>query len=244
MQERANVSPHDLLWIRLPLTIGRVDLYGHLYTTDGLAQGEARFRTVPQRLAPEVVTALHAAEGVSFARSPFEAVPLLSTPCDMYALGVLAVRTFLVNPQNTLAVALDEVLSLARQAATEYNAETPLTARIGAIMTNDPRFAKSLAPHRLVQEPMEPMAAFELLPAELWHQTLAAIIRLFPGVGPDSYCKDFGDAPALALEVIFNKPLEDLEKLLVRSRSLILIDWNANREVHSAIRDVLDRQHA
>jgi hypothetical protein len=43
--------------------------------------------------------------------------------------------------------------------------------------------------------------------------------------------------------VIFNKPLEDLEKLLVRSRSLIVIDWNANREVHSAIRDVLDRQH-
>jgi hypothetical protein len=38
------------------------------------------------------------------------------------------VRTFLVNPQNTLAVALDEVLSLARQAATEHNAETPLAS--------------------------------------------------------------------------------------------------------------------
>jgi hypothetical protein len=45
------------------------------------------------------------------------------------------------------------------------------------------------------------------------------------------------------LEVVFNQPLEDLEKLLVRSRSLIVIDWNSNREVHSAIRDVLDRQH-
>jgi hypothetical protein len=90
---------------------------------------------------------------------------------------------------------------------------------------------------------MEASAAYELLPPELWYHTLAAIIRLFPGIGPDSYCKDFGDSPALALEVIFNKPLEDLEKLLVRSRSLIVIDWNANREVHSAIRDVLDRQH-
>jgi len=240
-QEKITVSPHDLLWIRLPLTVGRVDLYGHLYTTDGLAQGEARFRTVPQALGPNIDAALRAAEGVSFARSPFEVVPLLSTPCDMYSLGVLAVRTFLVNPQNTLAVALDEVLSLARQAATNYNAEVPLATRIGTIMTEDQRFAKSLAPHRLVQEAMEPMAAFELLPREMWYHTLAAIIRLFPGMGQDSHCKDFGDAPALALEVIFNKPLEDFEKLLVRSRSLVVIDWNANREVHSAIRDVVDR---
>jgi hypothetical protein len=243
MQERLNVSPHDLLWIRLPLPSGRVDLYGHLYTTDGLAQGEARFRTVPQMLPAEVVNALRAAEGVSFARSPFEVVPLLSTPCDLYSLGVLAVRTFLVNPQNTLAVALDEVLSLARQAATDYNAETPLATRIGNIMNGDQRFAKSLAPHRLMQEPMEPLAALELLPSEMWFHTLAAIVRLFPGIGPDSYCKDYGDAPSLALETIFNQPLEELEKLLVRSRSLIVLDWNANREVHSAIRDVLDRQH-
>jgi hypothetical protein len=241
MQERMDVSPHDLLWIRLPLPTGRVDLYGNLYTTDGLAQGEARFRTVPQRLAPEVVTALRGAEGVSFARSPFEVVPLLSTPCDMYALGVLAVRTFLVNPQNTLPVALDELLSLARQAATEYKADVPLATRIGSIMNADKRWVNSLAPHRLAQEPMEPMAAFELLPPELWHHTLAAIVRLFPGLGPDSYCKDFGDAPSLALEGVFNKPLEEMEKLLVRSRSLIVIDWKANREVHSAIRDLADR---
>ena len=244
LHEGANISPHDLLWIRLPLPTGRVDLYGHLYTNDGLAQGEARFRTVAQMLAPEVVTALRAAEGVSFARSPFEVVPLLSTPCDLYALGVLAVRTFLVNPQNSLAVALDEVLSLARQAAAEYSADAPLSSRIYSILSANPRFAKSLAPHHLIQEPMDPMAAFELLPPELWYHTLAAMVRLFPGIGPDSYCKDYGDAPSLALEVVFNAPLEDLEKLLVRSRSLIVIDWNANREIHSAIRDVLDREHA
>jgi hypothetical protein len=89
---------------------------------------------------------------------------------------------------------------------------------------------------------MEPTAALELLPAELWFHTLAAIVRLFPGLGPDSYCKDYGDAPALALETIFNQPLEDWEKLLIRSRSLIVMDWNANREVHSAIRDICDRQ--
>lgn len=243
MREELNVSPHDLLWVRLPLPGGRVDLYGHLYTNDGLAQGEARFRTVPQNLPEDIVKALRAAEGVSFARSPFEVVPLLSTPCDLYALGVLAVRTFLVNPQNPLSVALDEVLSLARQVASEPQAEAPLASRIAALLGNEPRFAKSLAPNLLAQETLEPTAAFELLPPELWYHTLAAIVRLFPGIGPDSHCKDYGDAPALALEVVFNKPLEEFEQLLIRSRSLVVIDWKSNREVHSAIRDVLDRQH-
>jgi len=242
MVESVNISPHDLLWVRLPLPMGRVDLYGHLYSADGLAQGEARFRTVPQSLAPEVVNALRGSEGLSFPRSPFEVVPLLSTPCDLYALGVLAVRTLLVNPQTTLAVALDDVLSLARRLASEYNPDVPLPSRIAEIMNAEPRVAKSLAPNRLVQEAIEPMTAFELLPPEMWHHTLATIIRFFPGMGPDSYCKDYGDAPALALEVVFNKPLEELEQLLIRSRSLIVIDWSANREVHSAIRDVLDRQ--
>jgi hypothetical protein len=241
MQDRLSVSPHDLLWIRLPLQTGRVDLYGHLYTTDGLAQGEARFRTVPQKLSKETINALRAAEGVSFARSPFEVVPLLSTPCDLYALGVLAVRTFLTNPQNTLAEALDVVLSLGRKAAEQYKPDAPLATRIFSIMNAEPRFSNSLAPHRLVQEEMEPMAAYELLPPEMWYRTLAAIVRLFPGLGPDSYCKDYGDAPALALESAFTKPIEEFENLLVRSRSLIVIDWNANREVHSAIRDLMDR---
>ena len=85
------------------------------------------------------------------------------------------------------------------------------------------------------------MAAYELLPPEMWYRTLAAIVRLFPGLGPDSHCKDYGDAPALALESAFTKAIEEFENLLVRSRSLIVIDWNANREVHSAIRDLMDR---
>jgi hypothetical protein len=194
-------------------------------------------------LPPETVKALRTAEGVSFARSPFEVVPLLSTAYDMYALGVLAVRGLLVNPQTTLAIAVDEIVSLARRVASMEDADkTPLAARIGAILSQDSKIASALGPHRLLHEPMEPSVAFGLLPPELWYETLAIIMRLFPGVIPESYCKDYGDAPALALEAVFEKPLEDLDKLVLRSRSLIVIDWTANREVHSAIRDVMDRQ--
>jgi len=241
MQEKLNVSPHDLLWIRLPLPSGRVDLYGHLYTTEGLAQGEARFRTVPQQMPENVMAALRSAEGVSFARSPFEVVPLLSSPCDLYALGVLAVRSLLVDEETTLAVSLDEVLSLARQVAAGHKADVPLGQRVRAVFDSDSRYANSLGCHRLSREKMDPQAAAQLLPAGLWCDTLGAIIRLFPGMGPDSVCKDFGDAPSLALETVFNQPLEQFEKLLIRSRSLIVIDWNTNREIHDAIQSFLDR---
>jgi hypothetical protein len=239
VQERLSVSPHDLLWIRLPLPSGRLDLYGHLYAAEALAQGEIRFRTVPQHLPETVAANLRAAEGVAFARAPFEVVPLLSTPCDLYALGVLAVRTLLVDGETTLPIALDEALSLARQAAAEHKPDVPAGARIRAILEGDPRYAASLGPHRLNYGGLGPEEAGRLLPLELWCDTLAFVVSLFPGLGPDSVCRDFGDVPALALETVFNRPTEELEKLVVRSRSLIVIDWAYNQEIHAAIKKLL-----
>ena len=235
VEEHGSFSPHDLFWIRLPLAAGRVELYGHLYAAQSLAHGEVRFRTVEQNFSQEVSMALKAAEGAAFPRSPFEVVPLLSSPCDLYSLGVLGARTLLVNEQNTLAIALDELLSLGRQVAAGHSPEEPIGRRVRAVMEKDARFVEALGPHRLAREPLEPKEAFAYLPEELWYDMLGALVRLFPGLGPDSLCKDFGDAPGLALETVFNDALSNLERLLVRSRSLILIDWTANREIRSII---------
>ncbi len=240
-QESLAVSPHDLLWMRLPLPGGRVELYGHLYTGEGLAPGEVRFRTLPQQFDDAVLATLKTAEGVPLARAPFEVVPLLSSPCDLYSLGVLAVRALLVDDKTTLAVALDEVLSLARQVSAEHKADVPLGQRIQSIFERERRYAESLGPHRMSRRGMAPEEGLQLLPPELWYDTLGVLVRLFPGMGPDSFCRDFGDAPTAALETVFNKPLEELEKLLVRSRSLILIDWNLNREINGAIKDCMQR---
>jgi len=242
--EKITGSPNDLVWLRLPLPSGRVDLYGHLYASEGLAQGEARFRTVPQKLPENVVAALRAAEGVAFARAPFEIVPLLSTPCDLYSLGALAVRALLVDEETTLAVALDELLSLARQVAAGHKPDVPLGERVRAVFDKDQRYAGALGPHRLTRQDIDAPEAFQWLPPELWYDTLGALIRLFPGIGPDSICRDFGDVPALALETVFNQPLETFERLLVRSRSLIVIDWSLNREVHTAIKSYLEKNRS
>ena len=242
LENQAAVSPHDLLWMRLPLATGRIDLYGHVYSAEGLARGEARFRTIAQQLPAAATAALMKAEGVAFARCQYEVVRLLSSPCDLYSMGVLAVRTLLVNEQNTLAVALDEMLSLARQVAAESNAAAPLSGRIKNIFDQDARWASTLGPQALTREDLNPENPGNLLPASLWYDTLALLIRLFPGNGPDSICRDFGDVPALALETVFAKPIAILQDLLTRSRSLIVIDWNVNREIHSVIKGFLDKE--
>ena len=239
-QERIAISGSDLLWLRVTLPSGRIDLYAHLDASEAAAPGEVRFRTLPQRLSEAAVTALHQAEGVALAGVPFETLPLLSTPCDLYALGVLAVRTLLVDEETPLPIALDEILSLGQQAFAEDPA-IPLADRLASLLAADPKRAALLSPARLLQEKITHEEAARFLPTELWTQTLALIIRTFPGLGPESFCRDYGDAPPLALETVFNDPLATLEQLILRSRSLIVIDWNSNREISSVIRQMMTR---
>lgn len=236
-QERLSTGRNDLVWLRLNLRSGPLDLYSHLDVKAALASGEWRFRTLSQKLSEEAAAALRAAEGVPIPDVPFESVPLLSSPRDLYALGVLAVRTLLVgNPATAgLPVALDEVLSLAREVANEYDATIDLPLRIKAIFNRDPRWVQSLGPQRLVYEGATAGDALDLVPAEVWWSTLAMILRMFPGAGPDSVCQDYGDAQPGGIHKVFDRAVDDLEALLVRTRSLIVIDWRFNREIRAVI---------
>lgn len=235
-QERMACGRNDLLWIRLNIAGERVDLYSTLDAEAALARGEVRFRTVAQRFNESVARSLTAAEGVPIAGAAFELLPLLSSPCDLYALAVLAVRLLLVNPQNSLPVALDEVLSLGRQLAQEHDPNVGMELRIRSVFDGDPRWAQALGPHRLLQEQIDSRDAFDLVPADVWWSTLALVVRMFAGLGPDSYCRDYGDASPGALHKVFEAPLADLQTLLIRTRSLIVIDWRFNREIHAVIR--------
>lgn len=106
-----------------------------IYATESLAQGEVRFRPVAQRLDAAVVADLQKSAGVAFARSPFEVVPLLSSPCDVEAMGALA-------------IALDEMLRFARRLGTEHAADVPLRERGSALLQGDARYTESLGAHR------------------------------------------------------------------------------------------------
>jgi hypothetical protein len=240
--ERLEISGSDLIHVRLALPIGRVDLYGHADESHALAQGETRIRTLPQKLNEEVLTALAQAVGTPVPTAHFEILPLLASPYDMYAAAVLAARILFVDKENTLAIAVDELLSLAHQVSTQYIAESPFAVRLRAIIDEDPRWGLSLGPHRLTSHSGMREMAGEVVPIELWWETVGIILRLFPGVGPDSFCRDFGDAPALALDGIFDRPLAELELLQLRSRSLVVNDWDQNVEIRDAIGAVMAKQ--
>jgi len=233
-----DISPagNDLAWLRLNLNGQQVDLFAHLDRETAMAAGEWRFRTIDQKMGKDQQAAFREAEGVPMIDTPFELVPLLSSPCDLYAMGVLAVRTLLVDLDTKLPVALDEVLSLAKQLASDSEESTDLATRIGTIFASDPRWTKSLGPHHLTHETIDPHEAFDAVPPQLWWAVLAMLVRMFPGTGPACLCRDFGHAPQGGIHKIYDRVLHDLERLMLRTRSLIVIDWRINREIHSVLR--------
>jgi len=242
--ERLNVAASDLIHVCLPLSGSHVDLFGRVDESQALAVGETRFRTVPQKFPESVRDALESVAGTSIGSASFEILPLLSSPYDMYAIAVLATRILLVDEETTLPVALDEMLSLARQVANEFKPDILLRDRLLKIVERDRRWASSLGPQRLIRETASRDVAPRVLPADMWWETLGAVVRLFPGIGPDSVCRDFGDAPVSALDRIFDETISHIRILLLRSRSLVVSDWNQNLEIHDAIYEVISKKQA
>src|SRR5262249_16426801 len=105
--ERLSVAASDLIHVRLPLASGRVDLFGRVDESQALAAGETRFKTLPQKFPESIANALQSVAGTPVGSVSFEVLPLLSSPCDLYAIAVLATRILLVDEETTLPIALD-----------------------------------------------------------------------------------------------------------------------------------------
>jgi hypothetical protein len=236
-QERMNMGRNDLIWLRGTVGNVRMDLYATPEQGAAVAGGELRVRTLPMRLTPDATEQLLKAEGVVVGDVMFEVVPLISTPCDLYALAVLAARTLLVGGQGTLAVVLDEIQSLGAQLASSPAAEgASLASRVRAVVQSNAHWAEALGPQRLLREELSADDALGVVPIDLWCDALGAMIRMFPGVGPDSLSKDFGDAPVGSIHRVFDRALEDWGRVLRASRSLVLNDLGTNRELAGLLR--------
>ncbi len=232
-QDRIESGRNDLLWMRFSLGGVRLDSYAVVDAQSAMGRGELRVRTVAQEFAPAVVERLKAALGAPIQDVSFEVVPLLSTPCDMYALGVLGVRTLLVEGGRTLPVALDELLSLGRELSQTEAGE--LLMKMESLFNEDPRWAESLGPQRLLHDVKDSGFAFEAIPKRLWMCVLLSLMKMFTGLFPFSRCKDLGDAPSGGAHRIFDPVLEELHGLMVACRTLIVADFALNREVRGVL---------
>jgi hypothetical protein len=245
-QERIVAGTNDLVWMRFSIAGERVDAYA-IVESGGNAPGELRVRTIPQRVSGGVAGALKQAEGVPVPEVMFELVPLLSSPCDLYALGVLGVRTFLVDAGTTLPVALDDLMSLASavksiapaSAGAGVDAMSDLVARVGKAYSSEERFSSSLGPNRLLAEGFTAGEALGVVTEGVWFRVLATLLRMFPGLLPESRCRDLGDSPAGGLEAVFDEALEDLYLLTVQTRSLVMPDLASNRELRTIVDEYL-----
>jgi hypothetical protein len=259
--EALGLAAHDLLWFKLPLAEEKMTFYAHVYAGGRTGLREARFRTVPARLNDSLFAALKRTEGTTFQRAPFEIWPLLSSPCDLHSLGIMAIRILLANSQTDLPSVVDEILRLSRQLGDEFKKEPGPAASAAKSATQNPAAGKEpashsdqnaaatlkgllerdqklldlVSPHSLIETGWTPKQARSQMRMELWTETVSFILRLFPGAGPHSYCKSFGDVSPLALETVFDAPLQDLEKLVWRLRSLLTPSLCANEELASLI---------
>jgi hypothetical protein len=239
--ERIEFFYNDLVWLRINHGSTTTSLYARLEKDSAMAPGEWRFRTVPHKISSDDLANLKKAEGIPMSETPFEVIPLLSSPCDLYALGVLATRILLVNNSTTLPLALDAVLSLARHLESTYDASSELSVRLEKTFEADQRWLASLGPQQLLFDEIEPDEALSLFPLKLWLSALALIVRMFPGAGPDSVCKGYGDAPQGGLHNVFDQTIGELENLMTKTRSLIVPDRQVNREIAGVIRRYLER---
>jgi hypothetical protein len=230
IQQSLPVSPHDLVWLRVPLGNARVELFGHIDATRG-TRGEMAFRSVPQRIAAGDAELIR--QHFKFPGCSYEIIPQLSSPFDLYSMAVLSIRCLLMGRHQSFNVAVDNIMTLARGAADSYSPQIPHAERIRQLLTDD--LLHSLGPHVLGAEESAPQEATALVSLELWCDLLSWIAAMLPGYGPDSFCSGLGDAPPTGLETVFDEPLKRLESLWLRTRRLIVTDGGMNVEIQKII---------
>jgi hypothetical protein len=238
-EDYLGVTEQDLLWFKLPLPQERLEFFANISTSEQVGPKEARFRTIPMVLPDALLRRMKAAAGTAFQRAPYEICPLLSSPCDLYSLGVLGTRILLANSRSNLPVIVDDALSLAQRVAREATDTAGVLAELKALTARDRDVLDRLSPNTLVESGDSPEQARAKLPIELWWETMALLFRFFPGLGPHSFCHTLGEAPNEALEAVFDRPVSELENLVRRLRHILLPGTAANLEIAQLLRDEL-----
>ncbi len=226
----------DLVCLRVGVANQRILLAGAVESDSALASGEYRFRSMRQPVSPAVAEALKTAAGSTLQPVWLQCVARMDTAYDLYSIAVLALRVLVVHAENPLPVVVDELHSLARQIAIEHASDRPLGARILDVITRDSRWNQSLGSHHVFRSTDTAEQNGELIPLQLWAEILALVVEMIPAAGPDSLCRAYGTIPPAALANVFDPVTDKLDRLLIQTRSLIVIDWQVNREVHAVIR--------
>ncbi|MDQ7013593.1 MAG: hypothetical protein Q9O74_06805 [Planctomycetota bacterium] len=226
----------------VPLAVpgGRMEFHAFLTLSDALSQGEFGFTSLPLQVTDAEESELRRLEGVEVGDVAVVLSPSLSSPADLHALGVLALRALVADSAESLGTAVVTAMSLARELPEAGEEQLSIAARVAAIAEQDPRWREVLGPQRLMAGAGEAGQIEDGIPLRLWWGVIGTICRMFPGAGRESYCSDFGVGSGRRLASIYDEPLADLGGCLVQARSLLVVDRQTCEEVGG----VLDRHLA
>jgi len=232
-----SLEPSDVMEISLPLAGGRQTFLAQPLRDQNLAASELRIETIPRVVAEHEFHALSRLKGVWTESVGFQVTPIVSSPADLYALAVIGLEILIDSRKISLPVALDECISLATQIGRTAGASKtiePLSERRRRIVELEPRFIRSLGPQNLCKE-SDAAKVVDAIPPALWWGYIDILIRMFPGLGSDSFARDLGDVNPLALESCYQELTVSLRSLSEQARSLLFGDLPANREALSVL---------
>lgn len=243
------LSSLDLIRIQLPVGNRRIGILGRLATEPAAARGEIRFRSVP-RVFEESAFAMLKSLG-TFGRVAFEVLPVVSTQCDLYALGVMGARIFLTQGLNEsngqLREVLDRLITLAHGLYDDARgAKESFDARLLKLVEEDlaaanPTHVTTLGPDRLVAaKEWECREAWRVVPVEIWADLIGLLGQLLvQSTRTDHALYDPAILTSPMIGHAFDEPLKRILSLARRTRTLLIQDGEFNAEVNSVIAGLL-----
>lgn len=230
---QVDIKPESVVSIRLAISGRELLLHGSV--SAGTGPLEWRFRGAPGTAGKETAELLTSSAGVVFSEVWLDAWENYDAAYDMYALAVCFCRVLFGGSANTLPAIVDDLHALAHlMASQKANQGTDLLM----LVTENERFKKSFGIENVFLDTQLREAAAEMIPMEIWRKILTLLLRMLPGVMPDAFVRRYGAIKGRGQATAFDAMGEAWVRLLVQTRSLILIDWRMNREIHAAIRRV------
>lgn len=231
----------DLFRVALPLGDEEMmEFFGHVHQEDNLVDTYVRFRSMPLRIDSQQMAQLPT-DGALLHGCLCELLPMLGTPCDLYSLAVLGVRIFLSDGSQGLQKVVADLRNLARAASAKTKKEEPLGAGFLALMKADASFRAQLGPHRILETRPDEGLAEASIPLEFWAEILASLAVMFPQLVPQSICESLIGSADIRPEDVFARSASTFRALARQARSLVVVDWNMNRDINSAIEVVAGR---
>ena len=220
---------------------GRKQIVCRLEARSANTEAEYRFVSLPTKNVPEVEYIVsNLKQSISSDKIDFLLIPRLGSTCDLYSLAVSCLRVLLTHPDG-LSAMLDDLLGLLhlyKKRIGNNEWQTGMGSLDDFVRSGEAGdVLDRLGPHRMVaNSEIDVSDAFKEIPSTLWWTMMSFLLRLFPGECQDSFVSSYDDFQPRAMHEVFRRPLEELEILVEKSRSIIFGDHSANREILRAIR--------